>query len=216
MRDQAELAKECLAAEERGEDVIEYLKNRGFVSPRATWERLQINELGRWVKNYKGVVVVMEQKVTKAQKDTAVQIAMKGGDPIAYLMDCGSKAPSAMWLKLRDNLKKQDPEMYAQLMENYKPRSGKLKAEPAEAVAEAPVTGKKPKITSPLTHSELDAIGWKGKSGKFFWDPDREYFDYDNGSDELTMTLDELKTFLRELVSASSLCGLDLGVDIRD
>lgn len=217
MRDQAELARECLEVEKKGGDVIEHLKGRGFVSPRATWERLQINELGRGRRNHKGVIVVMEQKVTIAQKDRAVELALEGEDPIEYLRNCGSTNPSTMWHKIQLNLKQQNQEMYAQLREKYKPRKGVLRnkktVEPAE---EAPAVEKKPKITAPLMFDDLAAVGWKGKSGRFSYDSDHDYFDYDNGIDELSFSTDWWRDFLRDVVHASNLCGVDLGVDLRD
>ena len=217
MRDQAELARECLEVESRGGDVIEHLKSKGFVSPRATWERLQINELGRGVRNHKGVIVVMEQKVTIAQKDRAVELALEGEDPIEYLRNCGSTNPSTMWHKIQLNLKQQNQEMYAQLREKYKPRKGVLRnkktVEPAE---EAPAVEKKPKITAPLMFDDLAAVGWKGKSGRFSYDSDHDYFDYDNGIDELSFSTDCWRDFLRDVVHASNLCGVDLRVDLRD
>ena len=244
MRDQAELARECLAAEERGEDVIAYLKGRGFISPRATWERLQINYLGRGKRNWKGEIQLAEkmkknQKVTAEQKARAVEIAIEGGDPLAYLQECGSGNATSLWYMIRKALQKTDMEKYEELKRMYKPASGRKKKAEAEAEAdeveaektavkagsekpeetekaEEPEEPEEPKICRPLMFDGMEAIGWKGKSGKFIYHPGRELFEYDNGSDELCFLTEWWRVFLRDLVHASNLCGVDLGVDLRD
>ena len=253
MRDQAELARECLAAEERGEDVIAYLKGRGFISPRATWERLQINYLGRGKRNWKGEIQLAEkmkknQKVTAEQKAQAVEIAIQGGDPLAYLQECGSGNATSLWYMIRKALQKTDPEKYEELKAHYKPAPGRKKkaeaeadaeadeveseevapgAGPAEAVVSEEVDGRaaveagpekpdEPKIYRPLMYDGMEACGWKGKSGKFIYHSGRDLFEYDNGHDELCFLTEWWRVFLRDLVHASNLCGVDLGVDLRD
>ena len=251
MRDQAELARECLAAEERGEDVIAYLKGRGFISPRATWERLQINYLGRGKRNWKGDIQLAEkmkknQKVTNEQKARAVEIAIQGGDPLAYLQACGSGNAASLWYMIRQALQKTDLEKYEELKAHYKPAPGRKKkaeaeaeaddveaeeaapgAGPAEAVVPEEVDGRaavdagpekpeEPKISRPLMYDGMEAIGWKGKSGKFSYDSNHDFFDYSNGYDELSFSTEWWRVFLRDLVHASNLCGVDLGVDLRD
>lgn len=116
MRDQMELAQECIQVEVAGGNVIDYLKNRGFISPKATWERLQLNYLGRTEKNMtKGLGDRMATKITLEQKKKAVEIALLGLDPIAYLDGCGSKNPRGMWNSIKMNLKQKEPATYAKL-----------------------------------------------------------------------------------------------------
>ena len=243
MRDQAELARECLAAEERGEDVIAYLKGRGFISPRATWERLQINYLGRGKRNWKGEIQLAEkmkknQKVTNEQKAQAVEIAIQGGDPLAYLQECGSGNATSLWYMIRQALQKTDLEKYEELKAHYKPAPGRKKKAEAEAEAdeveaeEAAVkagsekpeeTGKaektekaeEPKIYRPLMFDGMEACGWKCASGRFY-SSEKGFIDFDNGVDTLSMTVEEWKVFLRDLMKASLALGIDLGVTVRD
>lgn len=241
MRDQAELARECLAAEERGEDVIAYLKGRGFISPRATWERLQINYLGRGKRNWKGEIQLAEkmkkhQKVTAEQKAQAVEIAIQGGDPLAYLQECGSGNATSLWYMIRQALQKTDLEKYEELKAHYKPASGRKKKAEAEAddveAEEAAVkagsekpeeTGKaektekaeEPKICRPLMFDGMEACGWKCASGRFC-SSEKGFIDFDNGVDTLSMTVEEWKVFLRDLMKASLALGIDLGVTVRD
>lgn len=227
MRDQAELARQCLAAEERGEDVIAYLKGRGFISPRATWERLQINYLGRGKRNWKGEIQLAEkmkknQKVTKEQKERAVEIAIQGGDPLAYLQACGSGNAPSLWYMIRQALQKTDLEKYEELKAHYKPASGRKKAEaeeevPAETVTvEATEESRKPKIFAPFMYDGSEAIGWKFPSGRFYHYAGRDFIDFDTGVDELSLSIEEWKQFLKDLVKAALLFGIDLGVDLRD
>ena len=51
MRDQQKMAIECLNVERMGLNVLSYLQQAyGCISPRATWQRLQLNYLGRTLK----------------------------------------------------------------------------------------------------------------------------------------------------------------------
>ena len=40
-------------------------------------------------------------KLTRAQKEKAVQIAISGGDPLDWLRTCGAKNPSAAWFYIK-------------------------------------------------------------------------------------------------------------------
>lgn len=73
------------------------------------------------------------KKLTLEQKKKAVQIAIDGGDPEAYLRECGSKDPRQMWNIIRANLRKADPERFLQLP---KPKVGTTKEEKEEKPAE--------------------------------------------------------------------------------
>lgn len=52
---------------------------------------------------------------TKEQKAEAVQIALDGGDPKAFLKECGSKNPENLWYYIKNTLKTKDPETYEKL-----------------------------------------------------------------------------------------------------
>jgi len=55
------------------------------------------------------------EKFTKEQKEKAVQIALEGGDPKAYLKSIGSANPDNMWYYLKAQLRKKDPETWERL-----------------------------------------------------------------------------------------------------
>ena len=54
-------------------------------------------------------------KLTREEKERAVELAISGGDPIAYLRELGAKNPWASWAYVKQTLKKAKPELYAQL-----------------------------------------------------------------------------------------------------
>lgn len=59
------------------------------------------------------------KKITRAQKETAVQLAMEGKDPVAYLSEIGNDGRIA-WGRIRLDLKKNFPERYNQLPEHQR------------------------------------------------------------------------------------------------
>ena len=59
------------------------------------------------------------KKITRAEKETAVQLAMEGKDPVAYLTELGNDGRIA-WGRIRLALKKNFPERYNQLPENQR------------------------------------------------------------------------------------------------
>ena len=54
-------------------------------------------------------------KITNAQKEKAINIAVEGGDPRPYLKQCGSAAPDKLWYYIKTQLKKKEPETYEKL-----------------------------------------------------------------------------------------------------
>lgn len=58
----------------------------------------------------------MAKKLTLEQKKNAVQIAIDGGSPQLYLKkECGVKYPDQTWLRIKNDLKKSKPDLYAQI-----------------------------------------------------------------------------------------------------
>ena len=54
-------------------------------------------------------------KLTREEKEKAVELAIAGKDPIGFLKECGAKNPWASWAYIKQTLKKAKPEKYAQL-----------------------------------------------------------------------------------------------------
>ena len=197
MRDQLALAYECLDVENRRESVLDFLKGMGFISPAATWERLQLNYLGRELnKLTKGNGDIMPKKITLEQKKKAVQIAIDGGDPIKYLLDCGSKNPVNMWATIKATLKQTDPETYAKVPDQRKNGAKKRNEKQEEPTAQddedegekeawVPDVSPNPgilmartpiddtvhiaaqKVTKPVNYDGFDVCGVRGKFGTY-------------------------------------------------
>jgi len=130
MRDQKELAMKCQEIEENGGSVTDFLKGLGFISAKATWERLQLNELGRKYDPYTGSFTTegrkgFVKKLTLEVKKKAVQIAIDGMDPRIYLgRECNIKDPATAWWKIRQDLKDKDPAMYKKLPKRLNNKDG--------------------------------------------------------------------------------------------
>lgn len=58
--------------------------------------------------------------ITLEQKKKAVSIALGGGDPAAYLKECGSEKPAVSWANILRNLETKDPEVYEILTRKVK------------------------------------------------------------------------------------------------
>jgi len=90
---------------------------------------------------------VME-KFTKEQKAKAVEIALDGGDPKAYLESIGSKNPENLWYYIKTQLRKNDPETWEKL-------AGSPKRAPVETPESEFVPAGKPK---PLDGGEWEKL----------------------------------------------------------
>ena len=116
MRDQKALALQCMEVEDAGGSVIEFLKGLGFISAAATWERLQLNELGRLpnrLNDGKGKKIM--GKLTIENKKRSVQLALSGKNPLEYIRSCGVKNAAEAWGKIKRDLKEVDPETFEKL-----------------------------------------------------------------------------------------------------
>lgn len=164
--DKAQLAKECVAIDEAGGNVREYLASKGFISPWGTWYRLQIEELGR-SKNQitEGKGGNDMRKMTLEEKKKAVQIALDGGDPLVYLKSLGSKKPDALWYAIQSRLMDADPDTFEKLMlmKKYK--------EPETTDDCAPSTRKGVEVPDEIPE-ELKTLG--GSSWEIYAVPEKE------------------------------------------
>jgi hypothetical protein len=87
-------------------------------------------------------------KFTKEQKAKAVEIALDGGDPKAYLESIGSKNPENLWYYIKAQLRKNDPETWEKL-------AGSPKRAPVETPESEFVPAGKPK---PLDGGEWEKL----------------------------------------------------------
>lgn len=235
MRDQHELALRCLEVEKSGASVIDFLTGMGFISPRATWERLQLNELGRKANDIeKKKEKCNMAKLTLEIKKKAVQIALDGGDYLAYLKEHGAKNPSASWAYIMECAKKNDQNNYLQLKARLDEKAAQKAEEkkPESAPAEKPKAVetqkvKKPgtavrfaqdgehieKINKPLQYEEFTVRAVEGVFGRYARDifNGADYIDFESKEgDELHMRIDGWKNFIGEMKRAAKVLGVDL------
>lgn len=115
--DREQLARTCVRIERAGGSVRDYLKGLGFISPWGTWFRLQREELGRdriHITDGRGNKAM--RKITLEDKKQAVEIALKGGNPLKFLKEqCGVSNPSASWAYIKKTLQMIDPDTYDRL-----------------------------------------------------------------------------------------------------
>ena len=54
-------------------------------------------------------------KLTREQKEKAVEIAISGGDPVEYLKECGAANAPAAWYQIKKKLAEADPDKATEL-----------------------------------------------------------------------------------------------------
>ena len=133
-KDRLAVLKDLMAAVKDGRDAYDYLQGMGYADPKDTLRRLRIaakkdapeiyqqmeqNGLLDMRKEHsgKGVDKVSKHKLTREQKEKAVEIAIQGGDPLEYLKKCGAKNPSAAWWYIKKTLAEKNPKLLEQIPE---------------------------------------------------------------------------------------------------
>lgn len=200
--DRSALANECLEIERAGGSVRDFLRCAGFISPWGTWWRLQKEELLRksnQLTDGKGGELM--RKITLEQKQKAVEIAIGGGDPLAWLNECGSKNPQALWYAIRKTLKDANPEKYGQL-----PGSEKEEPEMVEKIEET--VKETVEIRSDVFDVEVIAVR-DPALGRFSWEekPGVMYWRTDDG-EEVCLTPDEWRKLAERLPKIMRVLGI--------
>ena len=210
--------------EERHESVMDYLKGRGFISPRATWERLQLNELRRDPKRItKGTCDMYKARATKDQWQQATEMAINGQEPFEFLQECGYKDPTSAWAAYRARLKQQDPELLAKIpkftksgrQRNVEKKPEKKATKIAEVFAEVDEAPAKPepKITRPVNYDGYEVCGLNGKFGTFSRTIARgdDWIDFDDHLGEtISFTVAQWREFIADLKHAALILGVEL------
>ena len=126
---EAELRK-LIREVKNGKDPYEYLKKAGYANPKDTMRRLRLQAKDEWPELYTEMVKLGlkdmrkgngkkmgPNRMTPENKAKAVDIAIAGGDYIAHLKECGAKNPHASWSYIKQQLSREDPAKYDELME---------------------------------------------------------------------------------------------------
>lgn len=164
-KERLQVLVELMAAVKDGRNAYDYLEGMGYADPKDTLRRLRITakkdapEIYKWMEQNglldmrkghsgKGVDKMSQNKLTREQKGKAVDIAIQGGDPLAYLKECGAKNPTADWWYIKKTLATKNPKLLEKIPEKIGTvpnESGQVAARveiaeklPPEAAAEVP------------------------------------------------------------------------------
>lgn len=142
----------------------------------------------------------------------ALEIALDGGDPVAFLREQGSKNPSAAWCSIKSQIRDKDPETWERLTAIKKkapaPDPEYLTDEEVKKIAGAV------KI-SPATYRGKRVVAMMGDFGTYYLDDQTRsgeaYLDYSNrAGDELSMTVSQWRAFIKELKEIALYLGVEL------
>lgn len=164
-KERLQVLLELMTAVKDGRNAYDYLEGMGYADPKDTLRRLRITakkdapEIYKWMEQNglldmrkghsgKGVDKMSQNKLTREQKVKAVDIAIQGGDPLAYLKKCGAKNPTAAWWYIKKTLATKNPKLLEKIPEKIGTvlnESGQVAAMveiaeklPPEAAAEVP------------------------------------------------------------------------------
>ena len=174
----------------------------------------------------------MSKHITLEEKKKAVQIAIDGGSPLAYLRTLGVNDPVQMFGRIRKKLQETEPELYAQIpdLRRKKDQPEKEEKKPTITLVNEPgmpkwtdekakmmqelyphaevVIAEEQKITRPLQYDGFTVTEVKGQFGKYRRVQD--FIDFESGTDSLSMNIDEWRGFFREMKHAAQLLGVEL------
>ena len=174
-----------------------FKRNKRFI---CSWSCLRAAD------NKKGV----EKRVKLSERDQkAVEIALEGGNPVEFLKK-ESKNASAAWYHVKQKVKETDPETYAKLPARI---VSEKKPEEPKAVTVAKVE-EVPKICQPAKYSGMIIRELEGGFGRYrrsdvhgsvYID-----FEYTEGSDVISLTVEQWRKFLEDLNNAAEVLGVSL------
>lgn len=185
-------------------------------------------------KNKEEKVVGKPRVISPENEQEAIKCATAGGDPIAYLKNCGAKNPSAAWYHIRSKIKDTDPETYENLPHLYRKKTDAPKSTLADAMegmkdAADEFFGKcedmglslgkdetpeEQKITQPVVYDGMTVREIEGGFGRYrrsdvhgsiYID-----FEYTEGADVISLTDKQWRSFMVELIHAIQILGVTL------
>lgn len=251
-RDREDEIRRLIRVVKDGKDPYEHLKGEGYANPKDTMRRLRLQAKDEYPELYTEIVALglkdmrkgngkkgaqtVINKMTPENKEKAIEIAIAGGDYIKHLKECGAANPHASWSYIKQQLAREDPVKYDELMaalEKRKPEvtvvkqlpmdaRGNVSKEdmyralgvPAEAVIEKPIT--KALVFDGLTVTAVSQDDFKiergGKNGEkitVFWP--------DDGSDTIkllvqmtSMSVEKWQKFMEIMPKAMRVLGVNI------
>lgn len=178
----------------------------------------------------------MNGRITAEQKAKAIEMAIRGESPLAYLKQIGMKNPSSTWQYIKSTLKKTNPKKYAEIPE--KP----AKVETPEGGIVGPVTMKAndicraidgtpdagPDMSAKLPADEglpevekngfglpayidgFEIVGISGEFGTYRASAEHKYFEFVPFGGDLCMTPGDWQEQIKELNRAAKVLGVKL------
>lgn len=186
-------------------------------------------------KNKEEKVVGKPRVISPENEQEAIKCATAGGDPIAYLKNCGAKNPSAAWYHIRSKIKDTDPETYEKLPHLYRKKTDAPKATLADAMegmqnaadeffvkcedmglsihsVETP-EDPAPQYKAIVLKSDIQYKIWSIQTDLGTYSADDEYFEFKsakNKSDAIEMTIEDMVALAKELPDAMRLLGVEI------
>lgn len=161
-------------------------------------------------KNKEEKVVGKPRVISPENEQEAIKCATAGGDPIAYLKNCGAKNPSAAWYHIREKIKDSDPETYAKLQdlrERKKEKRSETLTDAMEGMMDAAdeFFGKCEDMgllkEEKKTDDDLETTAVRDKNlGEFYFDHDHNCIDWRTGlGDEVSLGISGWKLMVEKL-----------------
>ena len=79
-----------------------------------------------------------DMKLTEKQRETVIEMALRGESPVKFIEQCGINNPSCTWWNLKKYLSKNEPETYNKLPDKFKGVMKKLEIPEKPAAVEVP------------------------------------------------------------------------------
>ena len=136
-----------------------------------------------------------KMKLTKEQREKAVQMALEGKSPLPYIQECGVNNPSCSWYSIKAYLKRTDPGRLAKVNAALYP--GKKPETPEEHMR---VPAEIPEDAAPCDPPfEYKTIGISTAVGEFRYDKRHGYIDWDplDNSDTVSLQVAEWDEFMK-------------------
>lgn len=152
--------------------------------------------------------------LTDEQKERAVDIALKGGNPLKYLAEIGCKNPTTAWGTVRNWAKKQhwDTDVMSQLPEKFGKKPAKKPEEtPALTMAPlpAPVEALEVTMSAEMEGYTSTAIRKSGV-GEFYYDREHKTIDWRNEyGEEVSLMPEDWRKLAEEIPKMIRILGLD-------
>lgn len=131
-RDREDEIRRLIRVVKDGKDPYEHLKGEGYANPKDTMRRLRLQAKDEYPELYTEIVAMglkdmrkgngkkgaqtVTNKMTPENKEKAIEIAIAGGDYIKHLKECGAENPHASWSYIKQQLAREDPAKYDELM----------------------------------------------------------------------------------------------------